>query len=298
MSRVTSGVLLAIASYLLFSTQDATVKWLVATLPVVQVLFIRSVTITAICVAIGRRQLIARALTSPVLKPLFLRNLLLLAAWLSYYTAARTLSLPQMTTLYYAAPIIITLLAGPLLKEEVSRPRWAAVVIGFVGVVVASNPEGAGATPTLPVWLALQAAIFWAFSTIILRKTSLSEETLVQMAISSGLFVIFTGVAVIFTWTPATSTELALMGGLGLIATVAQFTLYEGLRRAPASLLAPFEYTSLVWAFVLGFVIWGGIPSLSVFVGAFLIVTAGIVVLVGERQKARRRLRSSAPTTR
>jgi drug/metabolite transporter (DMT)-like permease len=264
----------------------------------VQVLFIRSVTITAVCVAIGRRQLVVRALTSPVLKLLFLRNLLLLTAWLSYYTAARTLSLPQMTTLYYAAPIIITLLAAPILKEEVSRPRWAAVIIGFIGVLIASNPEGTSAMLTWPVWLALQAAIFWAFSTIILRKTSLSEDTLVQMAISSGLFVLFCGVAVIFTWTPASGTEYALMGGLGIIATVAQFTLYEGLRRAPASLLAPFEYTSLVWAFVLGFAIWGDIPSISVFVGAFLIITAGIVVLLGERMKARRRLRSSSPTMR
>ena len=96
---VLSGILLTMLSYFLFSVQDASVKWLVVALPVWQILFVRSVTILGLCLAVGRRRVITDAWCSPVLKPMFIRNLLLLAAWLSYYSAARDLGLAELTTL-------------------------------------------------------------------------------------------------------------------------------------------------------------------------------------------------------
>jgi drug/metabolite transporter (DMT)-like permease len=119
---VLSGVLLTIFSYFLFSLQDASVKWLVTTLPVFQILFIRSVVIFGLCLAYGRGPLIVSSINSPVLKPLFVRNLLLLAAWLSYYSAARHLGLAELTTII-ASPVIITILAVPILKEVLPL-RW------------------------------------------------------------------------------------------------------------------------------------------------------------------------------
>src|SRR5687768_6189697 len=148
-TSVLSGILLTMFSYFLFTLQDASVKWLVVALPVWQILFVRSVTIFAICLAIGRRPLLRSARHSPVLKPLFLRNLLLLAAWLSYYTAARDLGLAELTTLYYASPILITILAVPVLKEHVPPLRWVAVIVGFAGVVVATDPLGTGMSLSL-----------------------------------------------------------------------------------------------------------------------------------------------------
>jgi drug/metabolite transporter (DMT)-like permease len=278
-----SGILLTIFSYFLFTLQDASVKWLVVALPVWQILFVRSVTIFAICAAIGRGPLLIRSLHSPVLKPMILRNLLLLAAWLSYYTAARDLGLAELTTIYYAAPILITILAVPILKEDVPPLRWIAVLVGFVGVLVATDPFGSGMKLSLPVWLALQAAVFWAISTVLLRKTAMQEVTLVQMTLSSGFFILFTGIAVIVTWVPPSLLDVALMVGTGLIAGIAQYALFEGMRRAPVSVLAPFEYSSLIWAFGLGFLIWGDIPATQVFAGAALIFSAGIIIILGER---------------
>ncbi|KQY24006.1 hypothetical protein ASD31_21985 [Rhizobium sp. Root482] len=270
-------------SYFLFTLQDASVKWLVVALPVWQILFVRSVTIFAICVAIGRRPVLRSARHSPVLRPLFLRNLLLLAAWLSYYTAARDLGLAELTTLYYASPILITILAVPILKEDVPPLRWIAVFVGFIGVVVATDPLGTGMTLSLPVWLALQAAVFWAISTVLLRKTAMQEVTLVQMTISSGFFIVFTGIAVAVSWVTPSLVDVALMAGTGLIAGIAQYALFEGMRRAPVSMLAPFEYSSLIWAFGIGFLIWGDVPARQVFVGAALIFSAGMIIILGER---------------
>ncbi len=278
-----SGVVLTIFSYFLFSLQDASVKLLVTNVPVFQILFIRSVVIFLCCLAIGRRKLVASAIGSPVLGPLFLRNLLLLAAWLAYYNAARDLGLAELTTVYYASPVLITILAVPILKEEVPAIRWLAVVLGFLGVVIACNPIGRGMMLSLPVGLALMAAVFWAFSTVLLRKTALHEKTMVQMTISSGFFIVLTGVASIFLWVPLTLRELLMMASTGIFAGIAQFALFESFRRAPVSILAPFEYTSLIWAFILGFVIWGDIPAHTVFWGAGLIFMAGVVILFGER---------------
>jgi len=282
-TSVLSGILLTMFSYFLFTLQDASVKWLVVALPVWQILFVRSVTIFAICVAIGRRPVLRSARHSPVLRPLFLRNLLLLAAWLSYYTAARDLGLAELTTLYYASPILITILAVPILKEDVPPLRWIAVLVGFIGVVVATDPLGTGMTLSLPVWLALQAAVFWAISTVLLRKTAMQEVTLVQMTISSGFFIVFTGIAVAVSWVTPSLVDVALMAGTGLIAGIAQYALFEGMRRAPVSMLAPFEYSSLIWAFGIGFLIWGDVPARQVFVGAALIFSAGMIIILGER---------------
>ncbi|OJG01043.1 hypothetical protein AX760_08980 [Pararhizobium antarcticum] len=288
---VLSGILLTIFAYFLFTLQDASVKWLVVGLPVFQILFVRSVTIFAVCLAVGRGAVLRKAIVSPVLKAMFVRNLLLLAAWLSYYTAARDLGLAELTTLYYASPILITLLAVPILKEQVPPLRWVAVLVGFIGVLVACDPLGAGMTLNTPVLLALQAAVFWAIGTVLLRKTALQETTLVQMTLSSGFFILFTCVPMAIYWVRPGLADLELMAATGIVAGIAQYALFEGMRRAPVSVLAPFEYSSLVWAFLLGFAIWGDIPGVQVFAGAALIISAGIIIIAGERFSHRLRPR-------
>lgn len=286
-NRILSGILLTSFSYFLFSVQDASVKWLVAALPVWQVLFVRSVTILALCTAIGRGPLLRRAAGSPIVKPMFVRNLLLLAAWLSFYTASRDLGLAELTTLYYASPIVVTILAIPILGETVPLNRWVAVLTGFVGVLIACDVFGKGLSISLPVYLALQAAVFWGIGTILLRKTALAESTMVQMTISSGLLVLFTGVVAPFVWSPLGLAQTALMAGTGVLAGIAQFALFEGMRRAEVSLLAPFEYSSLVWGFVLGFLVWNEVPTGNVFFGAALIFAAGMVIIAAERFSGR-----------
>lgn len=287
---VLSGIVLTMFSYFLFSMQDASVKWLVTAIPVPQILFIRSVTILTLCLVIGRRQVVVDAWRSPVLKPMFLRNILLLAAWLCYYNAARELGLAELTTLYYASPILITILAVPILKEDVPLLRWVAVVVGFVGVLVACDPMGTGMKLSLPVLLALQAATFWAIATVLLRKTALQERSLVQMTLSSCFFILFTGLAMTVYWVPLKLTDILLMAGTGVIAGMGQYAMFEGMRRAPVSVLAPFEYSSLVWAFILGFLIWGDIPDGGVIFGAALIFSAGMIVLFGDRLGRRLRI--------
>lgn len=267
--------------YFLFTLHDATIKILVETTAVWQILFFRSLTITLGCALFGGPSLLRETLGSPVLKPMLLRGTLLLCAWLSYYTAARSLNLAELTTLYYAAPVVATVLAVPLLGERVTPARWAAVACGFAGVLIATNPASLGIS--LPVYLALQAACFWALGTVLLRRTAMQARSIVQMSITNVFFIVATGIGMLFVWKTPTPYELSLSLLTGLIGGGAQLAFFEGMRRAPVSVLAPFEYSSLIWAFALAYAIWGDVPSPHVFAGAVLIIGAGAIIVFSER---------------
>lgn len=280
------GILLTSLSYFLFTLHDGVIKLLVETTTVWQILFFRSVVILAGCLLFGGPSIVREAVGSPVVKPMMIRSLLLLGAWLCYYNAAREMQLAELTTLYYAAPVVATLLAVPILKEHVTLPRWTAVIVGFAGVLVATNPLGLSLRP--PVYLALLAAFLWAFSTVLLRKTAMGARTLVQMSVTNAFFLLLTGTMLLQVWHTPNLPELGLSLATGIIGGVAQVAFFEGMRKAPISVLAPFEYTSLVWAFALGYAIWGDIPTHNVFIGAALICSAGLIIIFSERMLSRR----------
>lgn len=283
--RVFAGILLTSLSYFLFTLHDAAVKLLVATIPVWQVLFFRSLTILAGCALFGGPALFRDAVRSPIVRPMFLRSFLILGAWLCYYSAARSLQLAELTTIYYAAPIIVTVLSVIVLKETVPWTRWAAVFGGFAGVVIACDPARLGFS--LPVVLVLAAAFMWGTSIILLRKIAMQEKTIVQMILNNAFFLATAGVPLVWLWQAPDLAQALLLLGAGMLAGLAQFALFEGMRRAEASVIAPFEYTALVWAFVLGYLVWADIPRLEVFVGASLIMAAGLLVVATEDRRSR-----------
>jgi drug/metabolite transporter (DMT)-like permease len=283
--QVTAGIGLTVLAYFFFTGHDAIIKWLVAGLPVAQVLFFRSVFIVAVALALGRRALLARAVATPLKLRLLLRGAIILAAWLCYYTAARSLPLAQLTTIYFAAPVVMTLLAIPLLGERVTAWRWAGVGLGFTGVLIACRPAGVGLG--VPVLLAATAACLWAYALILVRQIAREEGTLLQMLYSNGCFLAATAVMLLFLWQPVRPTEFGLLLAVGGLGALGQYSLFEAMRRAPASVLATFEYTALLWAFLLGFLIWGDLPRPEVAAGAGLIVLSGLLVVVTERSARR-----------
>lgn len=286
-SRILAGIGLTSLSYLLFTVHDAAIKLMVVSFAVWQILFFRSLTILAICLLVGGRPLARQTVTSPIVGPMLLRSFLIMAAWLAYYTAAKDLQLAELTTIYFAAPVIVTVLAIVVLGEKVSAIQWVAVLTGFAGVFVACDPVGIGLT--LPVLLVLFAAFAWGLSIVLLRKIALNERTLVQMMLNNGFFLVMAGVPMLFVWQTPDLAGAAMLAGAGAIGGGAQYCLFEGMKRAPASVIAPFEYTSLVWAFLLGYLIWGDVPRPEVFVGAALIAAAGILIIAAQQ------LRRTAP---
>ncbi len=283
--RIYAGMLITALSYLLFSMQDASIKLLVTGLSVWQILFFRSAAILAGCAAIGGRSVFAEAYRSKAFYPMLLRSFIILGAWLCFYNAAKHLQLAELTTIYFAAPVIVTILSIFVLGERVPLVRWVAVLTGFVGVFIACDPTSLGLS--LPVVMVLVAACLWAFAIVLIRKIALYERTMVQMVLNNALFLVIAGLPLFYLWQTPSWDEWLLLIVLAIVGGLGQYALFEGMKRAPASVVAPFEYTALVWAFVFGFAIWGDIPRREVFVGAALIFLAGLVIIAGEHFRRR-----------
>jgi drug/metabolite transporter (DMT)-like permease len=286
--RAMAGIGLGVLAYVFFSGHDATIKYLVAALPAWQILFVRSTMIVIACLALGRRRLVEQAARTQLKTPMLLRGLLTLVAWLCYYTAARSLPLAQLITLYFAAPLIVTVLAAPVLGEVVTRSRWIAVGVGFVGVMIASDPLGVRLS--WPTALVLIAACLWGYGVLLMRQIARRESSMLQILATNLVFVTVTGAMSLADWHHTTPAQFGLLLGVGMLGGLGQFALFEGARLAPASVMATVEYSGLIWAFILGYAIFGDIPRPAVFVGAALIVSAGALLIGSERRAARRGL--------
>jgi drug/metabolite transporter (DMT)-like permease len=279
------GMALGIGAYSLFALHDAMIKGVITTLPAVQILFVRSAVIVTLCLLIGGTGIAAEVWRSRNRLLILGRGLMTMAAWVMYYSAGRELQLAEMTTLYYFAPVLTTVLAVIFLKEQLTLARVGAASIGFFGVVVAANPSGF--TIGWPVGLVLLAALCWAVAMILMRTISRSERTLVQVFAQSSIQLIIMGAVAVPLWQGMGMREIALCIAAGLVGGLGQFTLVEAARRAPASVLGTVEYGALIWSFIFGYLFWAELPASTVYVGAFLVVAAGLTLALSERRNRR-----------
>ncbi len=282
-----SGIGLAAAGYALFALQDAAVKWLVVDYTVWQILFFRSVMVTAAGALILRRDGFLALVRGPDAGAYLLRAGIMLVAWLSYFGAARRLKLAELVTLYHAAPVFVTVLSILLLKERVGLARWAAVAIGFAGVAVAADPTGRPSPG--PALMVLLAAFLWALASILIRRIMARAGgvggTTGLVIATNAAFLVACALPMPWLWRTPAPADLALMVGLGALGAIGQYLVYEGFRRASASAIAPTEYSGIIWGFLLGFAIWGDLPGPPVFAGAGLILLASLVLVISERRR-------------
>jgi drug/metabolite transporter (DMT)-like permease len=274
------GTAALVAAWFTFSLHDAAVKLLVADMSAWQVLFFRSVAILPFCVTMRWRGGVGALVPARTWRLLFLNAAVYAMAWVAYYTAARGLQLAELETIYYASPLLTTFLALVLLGERVPRSRWLANAVGLLGVILACGPVAPSNGSS--VLLALAAAALWAVSVVLMRHLSAAVSTATQMLMNNLVFLALCVISLPLWWrTPLASDlgPLALIAGAGLLA---QYLLFEGLRRVPASLAAPLEYTGLLWAFALGSLIWGDVPAIGVALGAGLITVSGLLAVLGE----------------
>ncbi|PAU74893.1 DMT family transporter [Halomonas salipaludis] len=203
-----------------------------------------------------------------------LRGLLLFGASTFAYLALRDLPLLQVYVVNFSAPLLVTLLAIPLLKERVTLARGAAVVVGFIGVIIAVGPVDWRAQPAalLPFGMTLCFALYQLTTRRFGRHdhplTSLFYAGLAGALVSSAVVPLF--------WTPIALGDLPLFLMVGLLGAVSQLALILAMRCAPASLVSPFLYTQIVWASLFGYLVFGDVPLLQVYLGAVLIIGAGI----------------------
>ncbi|MEM8655361.1 MAG: DMT family transporter [Pseudomonadota bacterium] len=239
-----------------------------------------------------------------------LRGVLIVIANMTFFVGLAVLPLADVTALFFVAPLFITLLSIPILGERVGPLRIIAVAVGFVGVVIMQRPwADADSLEVSRVVLALPvlAALTYALNQILTRKLGVSSKASAMAVYIQGMFIIVslgffmvagdgrfaegvTNGSLVFllrAWIWPQGTDMWVFFGLGLNAAIIGYCLSQAYRLADAATVAPFEYIGLPLAVFWGFVVFGDLPDLAVWVGIALILGSGLFVFLRERQKAR-----------
>ena len=278
------GIACGIAAMTLFPAQDAIIKWLSADYDVFQLLFMRSVFVFIPVAILVMRSGGPRVLRTKQPFMLILRAASSFGAWSVYFIAISQIPLADAMALVFSAPLIITALSVPFLGEAVGMRRWAAVGVGFLGVLIMIEP-GSDTLQGVAL-LPLVSAAFYSISMLLTRILTRREASVTMLFYSTLTILVMSSVALPFVWVTPDWPDLGLMALMGLVTGCAQFLATQAYRYAAPAVVAPFDYTSLIWATLYGYLLFGDLPRNSVILGAAVVIGSGLFILYRERRKA------------
>jgi drug/metabolite transporter (DMT)-like permease len=284
------GILLIVASSISFALMNAVVKLVSGHLGPVEIGFFRQlfslVPVVSMVIHQGGPSMLR---TQRPFGHLF-RGLIGNSAMIIFFLSVAKLPLADANALSFASPLFITALSMPLLGEAVGKHRWSAVIVGFAGVMVMTNPGGNWFSGNAGVGagMGVLAAFMSALMTITIRQLNKTEPPVrIVFYFATIGTILFGGLLTIFWVTPM----LPELGGLmvvGLTGGLSQLLMTYAYRHAPASTLAPFGYVSILWSTALGYLIWSELPGPRILIGASIVIASGLYIIYREtRQRAR-----------
>ena len=282
MTSSLKGILFMCGGVLCLALGDAVTKWLGAVHSPLQIIFFRTLVSLPLIVLIARVSGGLRALGTRRPGVHLLRGLIFTATMITFMWGLVLLPLATATAIAFAAPLFVTLLSVPLLGERVERPTWLATLLGFVGVLVVVRPGAAGFQPAMLVVVA--AALFYALTMITARRYGEGEHLWAMVFATTLVPCLASSVTLPWVWqTPAPIHWLGFLAA-GVLGVGAMVGLTQAFRHAPAAIAAPFDYTALLWATLLGWGFWGEMPDPWVFAGGSLIIVSGLAIAYPERR--------------
>lgn len=286
------GIGMMLMAMTIFGFVNAFTKAVLVTYPPTEALFIRAFAAIAVLVPFIARDNWAalRTVRRPGLQ--ILRAALSGCDALMFFIAIRYIPLADATTCYLAAPIFVTALSAIFLRERVGWRRWSAVIIGFIGVLIALRPTGASFS--WPALIALGGCFCQSVFMLVTRKLRGTDSTFLSLTQVFASFVIGASASTVF-WVPPTWTIVVLLLLSGIVNVIAVFCLNSALTLAPASVVAPFQYTIIIWAILLGYLVFGDAPSLATLLGAAIVTCAGLYIFFRERALLRREPQPNPP---
>ena len=271
------------AGIFLFAVNDALGKWLVVTYTVGQVLLIRSAAALVLLLPFVRREA-ASFRAAPRWGMQVLRAVFATVEVACFYWAVAYLPLADVMTYYLAGPIFVTAIAGSVLREPIGWRRWAAVLTVFCGVVVALRPGSA--TLSWPALIALAGSFTFSLSMIATRYLRGTSDTVLVATQTVGALALGAVLAPV-GWVTPVPHDLALLALLGIVAMLAHMAVNRSLILAPASTVVPYQYTTIIWAVLFGYLVFGDVPAAAMLGGAASIIAAGLFILLREQRLAR-----------
>jgi drug/metabolite transporter (DMT)-like permease len=274
------GIVLMCAAMVCFVTMNTVIKSLRGELPVVELAWGRYFFHAALILLLFPHR-IPTLLASARKGMQILRSLMVLLATVLMFTAVGLMPIADVVAITFVAPLLIVVLSVVILRETVGIRRWAAVAVGFLGVVVMLRPGGGLFAPV--ALFPLSVALTYAFYQILTRLVSQSADPLNTLFYSALVGAVVMSAIVPFDWVTPTPVQWAKLALAGLLGGLGHYAIIRAYERAEVSLVAPFAYTELIWATALGFLVFGDLPDIRTFVGAGIIVASGIYIVHRER---------------
>jgi drug/metabolite transporter (DMT)-like permease len=213
----------------------------------------------------------------------------------SFVFAVHRLTLAQTYSLFLAAPLLMTALSVPLLGERVSGRRWCAILAGMSGVLVVLQPWGKGFVSWAAAAAAAVATLCYSLNALTVRSLGRRNSSMSMVFWYLILVSLGSGILAISDWRAIQSGDWLSLAGIGISGALGQFWVTDAFRRAPPAVVAPFEYTSILWAFAIDWVFWAAAPSVGLLIGGGIVVASGIFVIWDERRSAELALNPALP---
>lgn len=279
--RPFKGIALVLASTIFLGASDVTAKYLSATLPSVEIAWIRFLVFAMIMTPamMPGSPLFAMRTSRPGLH--LLRGAALLGSSLFFISGLRYLPIAEASATGFVAPLFVTALSIVFLGEKVGMRRWIATAVGLIGVLIILRPGTGAFHPA--AFFPLVSALAWACTLIMTRMMSGTERAITTMTYSSIAGLVILSALVPFVWVTPTWHDIAFGVLIGVASTAGQWIVVLAFRYADASVLAPFSYTQLLWVSFLGFMVFGEVPDAYTVTGAAFIVASGLYTAHRER---------------
>ncbi|MCY7305973.1 MAG: DMT family transporter [Rhodoferax sp.] len=290
------GIAFLCLGVFVFSLQDAIVKQVSGAYPLTQVLVLRALVAGPILLVLVQMEVGWRAIFASGFWPLTVRAGLMFVAYMAYYLAFPALPLADAVALYFTVPLFVTVLAGPFLGERANWQVWAAVAVGFVGVMVMLQPGSGLFNPA--ALLSLLAAAMYAGSMLMARSLGAVQAASVMSFYQNAVFLVAAAVVaaclhalgivhaehpsllfLVRPWVMPNWWDGMLIASCGVVAAAGIMLLTSAYKVAKANVVAPFEYSGVLWAPLWGLLFFAEVPRLTTVAGAALIVGAGLVAL-------------------
>jgi len=285
------GILLKLASTLVFALMAALVKLAASRVPAGEVLFARAFfgIIPVVVFLIWRGEFPASLATSQPLGHVR-RAVVGTISMFSWFMALSYLPLPDATAINYSGPLFGVVFAAVLLGETVRVYRWSAVAVGFVGVMIVLSDQisglesGADIGRAYGAALALLSAVFAALAMVTVRSLTATETTGAIVFYFSASAAVFSFVTLPFGWVVPSMSDAAIMVLAGLLGGVGQVLMTQAYRHAEASVIAPFDYANMIWIVSISYLMFGDIPGQRVWIGTAIVIASGIFVIWREHR--------------
>jgi len=277
------GILYSLLAFLLFSVGNALSKWLVVRYSVIEIVAFRAVISLVPCLLLIAATGGTRLFRTSRIGGHAVRALLSFMAMTTIVYAFRLIPLADAVAVTFSAPLFITLLSAVTLGETIGGHRWAALFLGFAGVLVILQP-GSGVLAGGAVF-ALASAMFGAVATISVRRLSLTEPSATIVFYQTSIVAVIAAAALPFLWVTPDWSDFGLLVLIGLVAGVGQYFWTESCRLAHASAVAPIFYTQILWSTALGFLIWNDLPTGDTLIGGAIVIASTFYIFYREASR-------------